>query len=707
MSWAQQRLKLKQTPIDSWSLKEQLTLALAVLRTGDQNWVSVSRTMKQFNEPGRPMDWYSQKNCALQYNLIIENRDIPKRKRGEKIDAKDDPGEQIARILGHKRMEQLREVIQKEKEEISKLEKEVELLSSGNVSEEDLEKIILEIQNEDEEEEKKRDAHAQFIKQREDKKLAIQAALKTGIFRGNHPEAASSRSPSKHDFEKIDSPVVIDAKDSGEESGSEVTISKEASSKIDLMKDIIEIDDDIKTEPITEEVVTTEPVVESKENFIEEIPIVNKKNEPDVVDLEPPVESVSQVKIEDHSEIEEEAAKIDQDDDEMNDAEEIAGNLSEEIPEQDLKEELKEDIKLENMVEAEPKEEVKEIKTEIAPEEEKTFEPPLQTPMEIVSLIKDETIKEEKVEEDTATAADDHIINEKSDVSDVTSNSSILPLPINIQENEIETKKPAVTTPRSSHRRGRPRSKKNSEVVADVASSGGDDLESSGTLTGALSTPSSTRPTSPSPETHPSESPSTSTPTEPPNTPKLLEQTSLRLKARRSSRQGLVRALKDSAPISGPLSPLSTEEEKEYKAWKKGVLLVWSQIAAHKHANIFAGPVSEGEAPDYKNVVMEPMDLGTIKKNIEAGVIRNTEEFQRDLALMFFNASMYNSTDHPVHTLTLAMHKDTEKMIKEFLNTQALMKANEAPKLRTKEVVKVMTSRTRTGSGSQTDDKKK
>ena len=86
MSWAQQRLKLKQTPIDSWSLKEQLTLALAVLRTGDQNWVSVSRTMKQFNEPGRPVDWYSQKNCALQYNLIMENGDIPKRKRGEKFD---------------------------------------------------------------------------------------------------------------------------------------------------------------------------------------------------------------------------------------------------------------------------------------------------------------------------------------------------------------------------------------------------------------------------------------------------------------------------------------------------------------------------------------------------------------------------------------------------------------------------------------------
>ena len=35
MSGVQQRLKLKQTPIDTWSLKEHLTLASAVLK-----WVS-------------------------------------------------------------------------------------------------------------------------------------------------------------------------------------------------------------------------------------------------------------------------------------------------------------------------------------------------------------------------------------------------------------------------------------------------------------------------------------------------------------------------------------------------------------------------------------------------------------------------------------------------------------------------------------------
>ena len=43
MSGVQQRLNLKRTPIDTWSLREQLTLASSVLKSGDQNWVTVSR----------------------------------------------------------------------------------------------------------------------------------------------------------------------------------------------------------------------------------------------------------------------------------------------------------------------------------------------------------------------------------------------------------------------------------------------------------------------------------------------------------------------------------------------------------------------------------------------------------------------------------------------------------------------------------------
>lgn len=96
---AQHRLMLKQTPIDVWSLREQLGLASAVLRSGDQNWVSVSRQMKPFSEEGRPHDWFSQKNCALQYNLLLEKVDTPRRKRSDKSEATETPGEAIVRRL--------------------------------------------------------------------------------------------------------------------------------------------------------------------------------------------------------------------------------------------------------------------------------------------------------------------------------------------------------------------------------------------------------------------------------------------------------------------------------------------------------------------------------------------------------------------------------------------------------------------------------
>lgn len=46
--------------------------------------MSVSRAVKVLGDPGRPQDWFSQKNCALQYASLLENVETPKRKRGEK-----------------------------------------------------------------------------------------------------------------------------------------------------------------------------------------------------------------------------------------------------------------------------------------------------------------------------------------------------------------------------------------------------------------------------------------------------------------------------------------------------------------------------------------------------------------------------------------------------------------------------------------------
>lgn len=53
-----------------------------------------------------------------------------------------------------------------------------------------------------------------------------------------------------------------------------------------------------------------------------------------------------------------------------------------------------------------------------------------------------------------------------------------------------------------------------------------------------------------------------------------------------------------------------------------------------------------------------PLDLTTIKKNVEAGITRTTPEFQRDMMLMFTNAIMYNSCNHNVHKMAVEMYDD-------------------------------------------------
>ena len=69
-------------------------------------------------------------------------------------------------------------------------------------------------------------------------------------------------------------------------------------------------------------------------------------------------------------------------------------------------------------------------------------------------------------------------------------------------------------------------------------------------------------------------------------------------------------------------------------------------------------PVKDDIAPGYSSVVFRPMDLSTIKKNIENGSIKSTKVFQRDIMLMFTNAIMYNSSNHEVNKISVEMYKE-------------------------------------------------
>lgn len=125
----------------------------------------------------------------------------------------------------------------------------------------------------------------------------------------------------------------------------------------------------------------------------------------------------------------------------------------------------------------------------------------------------------------------------------------------------------------------------------------------------------------------------------------------------------------DSIPNS-PASGAAFEDDREYKIWKKSVMLVYSRLATHKYASLFLKPITNDQAPGYHSIVYRPMDLQTIRKNVESGVIRTTAEFQRDVLLMFNNAIMYNKTNDHIYNMAKQMQQECLQQIQILLQAQ-------------------------------------
>ena len=64
--------RLKAGPLEPWTIREKLCLASAVRHNGDQNWVTVSRSMRPFLDQHRPTERFAPKNAALQYAALLE-----------------------------------------------------------------------------------------------------------------------------------------------------------------------------------------------------------------------------------------------------------------------------------------------------------------------------------------------------------------------------------------------------------------------------------------------------------------------------------------------------------------------------------------------------------------------------------------------------------------------------------------------------------
>lgn len=168
MASVQERLQLKRVPLDKWSVSEQLYLASAVACSGDQNWMSVSRSLKMMCGSDRPSDWFSQKSCAAQYGLLLENVETPKRKKRNEKDSSqasvETAGELILRKLTQERINELRKCIQDERNEYLNLKEEVSAIEDGNFDESQLRDMWERIENEEKQREKEHQKHTQWLK---------------------------------------------------------------------------------------------------------------------------------------------------------------------------------------------------------------------------------------------------------------------------------------------------------------------------------------------------------------------------------------------------------------------------------------------------------------------------------------------------------------------------------------------------------------
>ncbi|XP_050294718.1 bromodomain-containing protein 8-like [Anthonomus grandis grandis] len=820
MITVQEKLQLKREPLDKWSLREQLCLASAVARSGDQNWMSVSRSLKPFGEANRPTDWFHQKNCASQYGSLLGNTETPKRnKKRTESGVVETPAECILKRLLAERQRELRAFLAEEKAEYKKLQDDMKILQAGNVSEEQLDKWCKEIDDEEVKREQEALNHSNWLKQRDLRKLEIERAWRPPI-KTNSPTIGQKRKTSEAGEDSND--MDVDKKFQTPETTMQFQQyltspqqqrffqqqelppqsqeqSKPALSPLltSLLKSPSQVQN-ISTTPtsilhcaITGQSVT-KPVVESYSTMPKppDYPDFtnqdsNLVNDDSVQPLNADLLDDANIKIDDLAksiledgpfpEIKKEEVDdiiseiIESSQDLVTDPEQhlqLDGNGDiqislelddlENVDEEPLQQErapspppseepkatapekspapvvdpfefqedpvifqspmkpssLKQDggqyttiyqnspVKSEepkkpapvedseekNEPEEKPDKDQLQCSVDIVPEEQDT-EPELNKDQirdivhsESVAVKEEPTI--EKVEPDSREVSEQELDNEESkstDYFDAKTKDSNEGSSTSLGQSEevkdefaddfydninMEVKIDKTGKTKRDYSRPKKRDDKNFDMLLAIEKAQLDDVGTSDD--GEYKTDKKTRLNS---ETERSASPWTE------------EETSFRSNKRRLSMPG--------TPIDSlPGSPASSvyDDDKDYRNWKKSVTLVYNRLASNKYASLFLKPITDDQAPGYSSVVYRPMDLQTIKKNIDNGILRTSLEFKRDVMLMFTNAIMYNKTNGTVYNMALQMQQESLNPIEILLQADGQVEVPARRETRTSDV---------------------
>ncbi|XP_020778596.1 bromodomain-containing protein 8-like isoform X2 [Boleophthalmus pectinirostris] len=766
-------------PTEPWSVREKLCLATSVMKSGDQNWVSVSRAIKPFAEPGRPPDWFSQKHCASKYSELLETTEAPKRKRGEKGEIVETVEDVIVRRLTAERIDELKKLIKETQEKHRKLKREAELIQTGHLDSklEDLwEDIQLKKKEEEEAAELKRKATDTAYQARLALKLApkrisgVTINSPTGcgspnqeLSPGDPLECLTSELASTKSTLGSAQLISLGCSGPGADEGCHLSVLDESQKKLLVQKSTP------PPSPLLSELLKKGSILPTNARLIGDgelsaIHMVDSSTPPGLslpqvpgapmlsrlLEAGPTPFSAPLGFMVSGDSAASSASPVTEDTDasacaEQNALPSMGSGCRRGPPEVKESELSEEDVNVAYMGD----------------------ELDLKTVGDIIAIIEDKADESAEALDAAAVEAALSLCEESGHTlaaawasgpfqpqdSSPTAPATVTPgapqfpshqgspvaktelLPANrgasaehtslcnsqencpgalprglkglsqtslsscnsshseaerkpaddmLQVNQISTKITIKCEGEkwTQHRLDKghgdsllddspltERSLKGTKVKdeacfdtaqADCESTGAEDCVVKGEedeaflseLEGDM-------------ELEPAASESE-------DGYSLTASSSLQLNTTADSIP--------SSPASSQFSMCSEDQEalQAHKIWKKAIMLVWRAAANHRYANVFLQPVTDEIAPGYHSIVHRPMDLATIKKNIETGLIRTTAEFQRDIMLMFQNAVMYNSLDHDVYHMALEMQRDVLEQVQQFLATQLIMETSES-----------------------------
>lgn len=129
-------------------------------------------------------------------------------------------------------------------------------------------------------------------------------------------------------------------------------------------------------------------------------------------------------------------------------------------------------------------------------------------------------------------------------------------------------------------------------------------------------------------------------------------------------------------------------KKKKYQVELRFCQETLDEITRPAYANTIAAPFLYPvdpvalNIPNYRSIVKKPMDLGTVRDKLNAGMYENAKEFEQDVKSIFSNCYKFNGKDHPVSK----MGQDLERAFDDqwtkknsWISNHALASAPQSP----------------------------